>query len=123
MLQTYTRKMMKTTALLALVALSSFSASRAQPFDVDSFYSPDMEMAEEGTGCEANAPAGANPANVIIAGGLCYGCIGSAANFNFGDDEAFNEDSVGCSCEDGSSCVTWEVVTTEVNADEFFDDE
>ena len=112
---------MKTTALLAIVALSSFTSSRAEMGDVDSLYAPDMEMAETVASCKDNAPEGVDPANVIIAGTTCFSCVGSQTNFSFGDD-AFNEDSVGCSCEDGSSCVSWAAVAEMVDANTFLDE-
>ncbi len=91
---------------------------------VESLYGPVWASAV--TGCKDNMPEGVDPDNLfIIAGFTCHSCLGplpeSQCHFSFDDNEYFNQDSVGCSCEDGSSCITWDAVPETIDLNDFID--
>jgi len=108
--------MMKTAALVTLVAIGSLSASRAM----------EVPAVTAGASCTQNAPSDVeNPAGAIISGTTCLKCLGTTETFFDIDDYGMEvgEDSAGCYCEDGTECVSWEASETEVNPLTFFDDE
>ena len=120
--------MMKTTALVALVALGSFSASRAQDLMQPIYdpYGPDeVPAVTAGGSCTQNAPSDVqNPAGAIVSGTMCYACAGNTQTyFDMNNNGAYGEDSVGCYCEDGSACVSWAATESEVNLNTFLDED
>ncbi len=118
--------MMKTTALVALVALGSLTASRGQEFFVDDPYQATDVPAVTGGSCTQNAPSDVqNPAGAIVSGTMCYKCAGNTETFFDINGDAMNidEDSVGCYCEDDSECLSWSATETEENPDCLFDED
>ncbi len=110
--------MMKTTALVALVALGSFSASRAEypeEIYIGDLPGPEWALSVTGGDCVENAPEGVNPRDVIVSRYTCYSCVGSQTIFSFESDMSLiNENEVGCACEDFSPCVSWAAKPTWV---------
>ncbi len=91
---------------------------------VDHLYGPVWASAVQG--CKFDLPEGVDPDNLfIIAGFTCHSCLGplpeSRASFSFDENEYFNEDNAGCSCADGSSCITWDAIPVMVDLNEFID--
>ena len=84
---------------------------------VESLYGPVSASAV--TGCKDNMPEGVDPDNLfIIAGFTCYSCLGplpeSQCYFD-SDEKEF------CSCEDDSSCITWDAVPETIDLNDFID--